>query len=162
VDPRCVQEALDGALTEILWRCASTGNNKIIICQNQNNFTAGAPLLSFSQQTHLKDYIRASKLDCISFIYSAVLSRGLDNILTDIDFEGSSLIGQYGYCSQELMNLLLIGIAHSNAFDNQIHLDGKILKGVPIQSDIGFLSLYEHYGSYQVRTSYSLIMGQMC
>lgn len=67
-----------------------------------------------------------------------------------MDFENCSLIGQHGYCSQELVNLLAIGSAISNTFDNEISLDGKILKGIPSKCDIGLLSLFEHYDSIKV------------
>jgi len=67
-----------------------------------------------------------------------------------MDFENCSLIGQHGYCSQELINLLAIGRAISNTFDNEIELDGKVLKGIPEQCDIGLLSLFEHYDSIKV------------
>jgi hypothetical protein len=68
-----------------------------------------------------------------------------------MDFPNSPLLGQHGYCSQELINLLLIGKCISNAFDNEILLEEKALKGITAQSDIGLLSLFEHYGSFQVR-----------
>lgn len=70
----------------------------------------------------------------------------------DIDFENCCLIGLHGYCSQELINLLLIGRAISNTFDHEIELDGKVLKGIPKRCDIGLLSLFEHYDSIKVGT----------
>lgn len=70
-------------------------------------------------------------------------------IVEDMDFD-SPLIGQHGYCSQELVNLLLHGKCISNVFDNEVNLDEKILHGIKAQSDIGFLSLFEHYGSCEV------------
>ena len=39
-----------------------------------------------------------------------------------MDGETSSLMGAHGYCSQEMVNLLLTGQAVSNTFDGQILL----------------------------------------
>ena len=43
--------------------------------------------------------------------------------LDDMDIESSPLIGAHGYCSQEMVNLLLTGQAVSNTFDGQIVLE---------------------------------------
>lgn len=56
---------------------------------------------------------------------------------------------------QELVNLLLTGKAVSNVFNNVIELDSgngniTILKGITSRSDIGLLSLFEHYDVCQV------------
>lgn len=67
-----------------------------------------------------------------------------------MDFENCSLVGQHGYCSQELINLLTIGKAISNTFDHEIELDGKVLKGISGPCDVGLLSLFEHYDSIKV------------
>ena len=53
---------------------------------------------------------------------------------------------------QELVSLLLTGEAVSNVFNGVMSLDtgtGEImpLRGISARSDIGFLSLFEHYGS---------------
>jgi len=74
-----------------------------------------------------------------------------------MDDPKSCLIGTHGYCSQEVVNLLLTGRASSNVFDNVITLDdGKesrsVLKGVTRRSEVGFLALFEHYNSCQVGT----------
>ena len=43
-------------------------------------------------------------------------------ILDEMDGESLSLMGAHGYCSQEMVNLLLTGQAVSNTFDGQILL----------------------------------------
>lgn len=53
------------------------------------------------------------------------------------------------------MNLLLTGKAVSNVFDDVIELNSgngniTILKGITSRSDIGLLSLFEHYDVCQV------------
>ena len=44
-----------------------------------------------------------------ALLYSALLSRGLANVRRDMDAPDLPLIGAHGYCSQELVNLLLTG-----------------------------------------------------
>lgn len=57
------------------------------------------------------------------------------------------LMGAHGYCSQEMVNLMLTGKATSNTFDGTKNFDTLILKGINAKVDIGFMSLFEHYGS---------------
>ena len=76
-------------------------------------------------------------------------------IADDMDSPGLALIGSHGYCSQEMVNLLLFGSAVSNTFDGDVTLgsapaDVTVLKGVSKRSDIGLLSLFEHYKSVTV------------
>ncbi|EDO33759.1 predicted protein [Nematostella vectensis] len=92
---------------------------------------------------------------CILLLYSAILTRTIKKVISDMDEPTNRLMGAHGYCTQEMVNLLMTGRAASNAFDNVIELDsggGKkmLLKGIDRQSDIGLLSLFEHYGSCQV------------
>ncbi|XP_045421107.1 probable ubiquitin carboxyl-terminal hydrolase MINDY-4 isoform X4 [Lemur catta] len=56
---------------------------------------------------------------------------------------------------QELVNLLLTGKAVSNVFNDVVELDSgdgniTLLRGIAARSDIGFLSLFEHYNVCQV------------
>ncbi|EDL88093.1 similar to hypothetical protein (predicted), isoform CRA_b [Rattus norvegicus] len=73
----------------------------------------------------------------------------------DFDVPTSHLIGAHGYCTQELVNLLLTGRAVSNVFNDVVELDSgdgniTLLRGIEARSDIGFLSLFEHYNVCQV------------
>ena len=59
---------------------------------------------------------------------------------------------------QELVNLLLTGRAVSNTFNDNVildsgsaHGDSVTLKGLSGRSEVGLLSLFEHYKSCQVR-----------
>jgi len=56
-------------------------------------------------------------------------------------------MGAHGYCSQEMVNLFLTGKATSNTFDGEKNLDTIVLKGITDISSVGFLTLFEHYGS---------------
>ena len=76
-----------------------------------------------------------------------------------MDEPNGKLMGAHGYCTQDMVNLLLIGRAVSNVFNDTVTLDGPpgekatVLRGVNKRSDVGLLSLFEHYKSCQVRTS---------
>ncbi|XP_035304446.1 probable ubiquitin carboxyl-terminal hydrolase MINDY-4 isoform X6 [Cricetulus griseus] len=83
-------------------------------------------------------------------------SRTNSNLVRqDFDVPTSHLIGAHGYCTQELVNLLLTGRAVSNVFNDVVELDSgdgntMLLRGIKARSDIGFLSLFEHYNVCQV------------
>ncbi|XP_027516449.1 probable ubiquitin carboxyl-terminal hydrolase MINDY-4 isoform X3 [Corapipo altera] len=92
---------------------------------------------------------------CILLTVSVILSRSINLVRNDFDVLTNRLIGSHGYCTQELVNLLLTGKAVSNVFNNVIELDSgngniTILKGITSRSDIGLLSLFEHYDVCQV------------
>ena len=72
-----------------------------------------------------------------------------------MDELGNILMGAHAYCTQDLVNLLLTGQAVSNVFNDTMELDSggeevTVLKGVNSRSDIGLMSLFEHYKSCQV------------
>jgi len=82
----------------------------------------------------------------LSFVYSLVLTRGPTQLQADMD-EVVALVGVFGHCSQELVNLCLTGRAVTNVFDGDVTFeDGDdILKlqGVQGEPAFGFLSALE-------------------
>jgi ubiquitin carboxyl-terminal hydrolase MINDY-3/4 len=79
-------------------------------------------------------------------VYSVLLTRGIDgedSVLSDMDqgFGACSMIGRHNYATQELVNLLLYGRAHSNVFDGTHSLPGEkpgefiVLRGTPFQGN---------------------------
>jgi ubiquitin carboxyl-terminal hydrolase MINDY-3/4 len=86
----------------------------------------------------------------VLFLYSVMLSRTLAKIVTDRDELASTMIGRHGYCTQEMVNLCLCGTAVSNVFDGDKSLDGTVFKGVKSRSELGYLSLFEHYNNLEV------------
>ncbi|KAJ3045390.1 hypothetical protein HDV00_010260 [Rhizophlyctis rosea] len=96
----------------------------------------------------------------IQFLYSLILTRGIDTIkMEDMDEPDVRLIGRHGYCTQEMVNLILTGQAISNVFDGDVQLGGgdgdddeggNLLKGIKHPVQFGYLTLYEHYGSLKV------------
>uniref|UniRef100_A0A8C5Z5D2 Ubiquitin carboxyl-terminal hydrolase MINDY n=1 Tax=Marmota marmota marmota TaxID=9994 RepID=A0A8C5Z5D2_MARMA len=98
---------------------------------------------------------QAGPYGCILLTLSAILSRSLELVRQDFDVPTTHLIGAHGYCTQELVNLLLTGRAVSNVFNDVVELDSgngniTLLRGITARSDIGFLSLFEHYNVCQV------------
>ena len=89
-------------------------------------------------------------------LYSVALTRGIAMVGRDADFPAALIMGN-GYCAQELVNLLLIGRAHSNVFDGEQRVgssaesgvgggdaeDGCRLRGIPRRAPVGFLTLFE-------------------
>jgi hypothetical protein len=61
---------------------------------------------------------------------------------------------------KELVNLIALGRAASNVFDDEYTLgegqDVKVLKGIKRPCQFGHLSLYEHYNSLQVRPLFAI------
>lgn len=89
----------------------------------------------------------------VQFLFSLILSRGIENVRNDMDERDSCLIGRHSYCTQEMVNLILLGEAISNLHDGNLDLGGeppKILKGVRFQPLFGQLSLFEHYQNLKV------------
>ena len=84
------------------------------------------------------------------------------SLLSSFLFRPSSLVPHLPLTSlspfshqQELVNLLLTGKAVSNVFNDVVELDSgngniMLLKGITSRSDIGLLSLFEHYSVCQV------------
>ena len=82
----------------------------------------------------------------VCLVFSVMLTVGLEQIMKDVDMEGTALVNEYGYASQELINSMLVGKACSNVHDGDKDMgDNFILKGIHKQSEIGFLTLFEHY-----------------
>ena len=113
---------------------------------------------------HLRFFTKKKGNGVVLLLYSCLLSRGVlpggSSIRDDFDtgLGGSlCLIGKHNYASQEMVNLLLTGRAVSNVFDGEKLLqnedgDGDDLKlhGLDKQSEIGFLTLFEHYECIRV------------
>ncbi|XP_025874883.2 probable ubiquitin carboxyl-terminal hydrolase MINDY-4 isoform X2 [Vulpes vulpes] len=118
-----------------------------------HSLTCYEELVTFLQQSIHQ--FEAGPYGCILLTLSAILSRSTELVRQDFDIPTSHLIGAHGYCTQELVNLLLTGKAVSNVFNDVVELDSgngniTLLKGIAARSDIGFLSLFEHYNVCQV------------
>ncbi|XP_048195485.1 probable ubiquitin carboxyl-terminal hydrolase MINDY-4 isoform X4 [Perognathus longimembris pacificus] len=161
------------AIADILWRAGSHQRAVVTLASGTQQFspmgkykadgvletlmlyslTCYEDLVTFLQ--HRVQQFEAGPYGCILLTLSAILSRSPELVRQDFDVPTSHLIGAHGYCTQELVNLLLTGRAVSNVFNDVVELDsgdGRItlLRGIAARSDVGFLSLFEHYNVCQV------------
>ncbi|XP_004856342.1 probable ubiquitin carboxyl-terminal hydrolase MINDY-4 isoform X2 [Heterocephalus glaber] len=161
------------AIADILWRAGSRKRAVVTLASGTQQFsptgkykadgvletlmlhsvTCYEELVTFLQ--HTVHQFEVGPYGCILLTLSAILSRSSELVRQDFDVPTSHLIGAHGYCTQELVNLLLTGRAVSNVFNDVVELDSgngniTLLRGISAQSDIGFLSLFEHYSVCQV------------
>ncbi|TPX49613.1 hypothetical protein SeLEV6574_g01358 [Synchytrium endobioticum] len=174
--------ALVSALSEMIWQATKkkTGEKKAIVTLLPNGSSAETSRLlgpcapdgiterlelhEFGSEVAVWEFIDQNlslftgngpnRYGILLFLYSVVMSRGPSVIASEMDEPDCRMIGKYGYCTQEMVNLLILGEAVSNVFDGQVNLDQKILRGVSTSTQIGYLSLFEHYDSLKVGAHY--------
>ncbi|KAF4674715.1 hypothetical protein FOL47_008764 [Perkinsus chesapeaki] len=156
------EDLLKDALAEILWRVVEGSSGKIHLVYGLDDperpdrasvatfDSQAAAVAALGSPQFLRQYAECAGL--VAFVYSAILTRGLEEVREDTDDpKGATMLGAHGYCTQELVNLLLVGRAVSNTFDGQQSLDGLVLTGIESAScPVGLLSLYEHFGCLEV------------
>ncbi|GAX10215.1 hypothetical protein FisN_3Lh412 [Fistulifera solaris] len=78
-------------------------------------------------------------------VMSVVASRGHAKLRAEFDDPiGTRLTGQFGHCSQELINALLTGQAVSNVFDNVLNPSGDMIcRGICAKPVVGYLTRLE-------------------
>ncbi|CAD8084678.1 unnamed protein product [Paramecium primaurelia] len=84
------------------------------------------------------------------FFYSLILTKGVEQIIQEMDSASNPLIGNHGHCTQEAVNLMLTGKAISNCFDGCKQIDELKIKGIEERSEIGFLTIFEHFQYLEV------------
>nr|XP_054767713.1 probable ubiquitin carboxyl-terminal hydrolase MINDY-4 [Lytechinus pictus] len=165
------------AICDIVWRAGQKRNAVIALPATKPHFSGGGRykndgltetinLNLFKSRDELAEYVQGNigvfteskGRGCILLLYSTLFSRTIDMVMEDMDNFENTLIGAHGYCTQEMVNLIVTGKAMSNVFNDTVELgsgkDVTRLKGLSGRSDIGFLSLFEHYKSCQVGTYY--------
>lgn len=166
-----LKEALIESLTAILHLI---NPNKMIVSIGRRSTDISNPDISFAKfiyfearnrsecleiiRNNIDSFSESRGLGVLQFIVSAILTRGIDELIKDMDFQTNTLIVEYGYCSQEIVNLLLTGRATTNVFDGLKVIGGHgqatYLKGIQAKSEIGFLSLMESYNYLIVGDNY--------
>ncbi|XP_030405831.1 probable ubiquitin carboxyl-terminal hydrolase MINDY-4 [Gopherus evgoodei] len=179
-DVRCLQpsdahrtKCLTLAIADILWRAGGNEKAVVALSSGRQQFTPAGKykadgifetliLHSVTKCEDLTIFLQQNihqfetgPFGCILLTLSVIFTRSIDLVRNDFDVSTNRLIGTHGYCTQELVNLLLTGKAVSNVFNDVIELDSgngniTILKGIINRSDIGLLSLFEHYDVCQV------------
>lgn len=166
------QEALVNALVEVLWTNIGDSKKAVLLSPGGGpaigwqQLRGNAPAI-FSSEGQLKaalqkrpwkeTFFQPSGSGLAALLLSAVLTRGAKAIAKqDADDERSAvMIGAHGYCTQELVNLMIFGRAYSNVFDGSKRIGSNadgfcVLQGAPRRAPVGFLSLFEAYKCIEV------------
>mmetsp|Transcript_22344 Transcript_22344/g.42117 ORF Transcript_22344/g.42117 Transcript_22344/m.42117 type:complete len:377 (+) Transcript_22344:30-1160(+) len=178
VDESLRQEALMDAVAEVLFR--NVGDNKKAVllvpsspsatvlnlsqvrCLQPALFTSYDQLRYHLNQRPYRDILfNPSGCGVAILLFSMVWTRGVEGC-RDRDFDDPKtgvMIGGHGYCTQELVNLMMFGRAYSNVFDGTKRLGSAkegwmVLQGAPRRPSIGFLSLFEAYQCIEVGSRY--------
>ena len=167
-------QSLEKSIVEMIWRCRVKENKVYLavlsmykqfslpIHSQPDGVTEHVKLISCSRKqelmsavhSHINEYEKG-KGSCVLLLYSTILTHGISEIRSEMDENGGKLMGLHNYCTQEMINLLLHGQAFSNAFDNSISLgENTMLRGITNQSEVGLLSLFEHYDSIKIGEYY--------
>ncbi|KAI8905935.1 hypothetical protein EDD86DRAFT_180181, partial [Gorgonomyces haynaldii] len=145
------QEALVEALAEMIWQA---GDGTAFVCMRSPDVISQLSTIqvrSHDQLIHvLEQHLGQFQTletyhGLIQFLVSVILTRGIQTIQKDMDQPTCTLMGRHGYCTQEMVNLLTLGYASSNAHDGAMEFGGSTLKGILGQAQVGQLSLFEHY-----------------
>jgi hypothetical protein len=142
-------EALLSSLAEVIMRAAS-GPTYIVVTGSS---LEALRIQSLNNEAEVRAALRAS-LPCLQsgigvllFVYSVLLTRGIDITKDDMDDREVPLVGRFGHCCQEAVNLVLTGRAVANVFDGEKELGeggaGLKLRGIDRPQDIGYLTLLE-------------------
>ncbi|KAJ3599332.1 hypothetical protein NHX12_033295 [Muraenolepis orangiensis] len=147
------------AAAEVLWRAGGRKTATLVITSGRSHFVTCFTAdnlndLQWLLEQHVQQF-ESGSFGCLLLSISAILSRSIAKVREDMDVSTNTLIGAHGYCTQELVNLLLCGQAVSNVFDDKVELDSgngssTLLKGIQHRCDIGLLSLFEHYNIFKV------------
>ncbi|ETV98157.1 hypothetical protein H310_08892 [Aphanomyces invadans] len=162
VTPQQATTALTQALAHIIWQAGTGGSCKVALIPGETPALDQIAVVQLNTRRELELYLtanieqfRASKgYGAVLVVASVMLTRGLATIEADMDAATGTvptLIGAHDYCTQEMVNLLLVGYACSNVFDGAKDLGGDggstsmVLRGVQKRSVVGFLTLFEAY-----------------
>lgn len=171
------QKALITAMTKILWQAGGQQRATVVLPYGECNwatmddyredqlteklhqfrFTEFSHLERFTKK-HLSFFESTNGNGCILFLYSVILSRSIERVTEDLGDPNSTLMGLHDSCSQAMINLMLTGRAAANVFNGDIEFNKRgrklphPLNGIKGRSEIGFLSLEEHFDpkSFQV------------
>eukprot|EP00933_Yihiella_yeosuensis_P063741 TRINITY_DN66981_c0_g1_i1.p1 TRINITY_DN66981_c0_g1~~TRINITY_DN66981_c0_g1_i1.p1 ORF type:complete len:382 (-),score=50.35 TRINITY_DN66981_c0_g1_i1:85-1230(-) len=178
VDDNLRQEALMDAIAEVLFRNAGDNKKAIFLvpssssavplnlaslrCLQPATFTSYEQFRYHLGQRPYRDLLfNPSGCGIPLLLYSLAWTRGLRQIKEQDadDPKTLALIGAHGYCTQELVNLMVFGRAYSNVFDGTKRLgsakDGWcVLQGAPRRPNVGFLSLFEAFKCIEVGSRY--------
>lgn len=171
------QRALITAMAKILWQAGGNKHATVALpcgeCSwitmeeyREDQLTEKLHLFRLTNFADLERFLKkqlsffesANGNGCILLLYSAILSRTIDRVIEDLGDPNSALMGPHDSCTQAIINLMLTGRAAANVFNGDIECNksgrklAHPLHGIKDRSEIGFLSLEEHFDpkSFQV------------
>ena len=133
VDPETRMNGLRFVLNRVLDRVNANSQKSPVILQLDSN------------NELVPSRLDICSLSLLEFAASVVATRTVEVVQSEMDDPSTCLIERFGHCSQELLNLMLIGKAVSNVFDREKSM-GILLRGIPddVEVDVGLLSELEH------------------
>lgn len=143
------QELLACALARILYAAAPT--SRYVWAEVSSRYSVirheFASIQALAEWLVTSSALETSPCPVLSFVYSLVLTRGIEVLKRDMDDASAPLVGVFGHCAQELVNLCLTGRAVTNVFDGNITFeddsDVLTLQGIQECPVVGFLSALE-------------------
>ncbi|KAL3163259.1 hypothetical protein ABBQ32_009658 [Trebouxia sp. C0010 RCD-2024] len=121
------------------------------LCNSATQLSCTSRLaLEAASRQQLRQFQEPSGYGLILLLFSLLLTHGVRQTRQDMDEPQTCLIAQHGYCSQDLVNLVLTGHATTNCFNGEQDVAGQQCRGVAQPAQLGFLSLFEWYGYMQV------------
>jgi hypothetical protein len=143
---------LIAALSEMLWKVAKEeggkrriylvsggGNGSLLDCEGIEIFAGSLEEVYIMVYDFKKNFVGEGNCGVAYFLFSAVLSRGVEEFMKGMDVQDNHIIGAHSTCTQELVNFLLVGVSSSNASDGNMMLgEGIELKGIPFRSEVKF------------------------
>ncbi|KXZ46708.1 hypothetical protein GPECTOR_41g672 [Gonium pectorale] len=173
ISPRSTEQqaALVAAVTETLWqaRPGPSAPAVLVLPEGEAGVSAaklGYDALSRTVAMHsattkeaLADLVRGALAvlmaeegwGVVLYVMSLALSRGIAAVRSDMDEPANGLLAKFCYCTQELVNLVMLGTATTNVFDGTKQLDGTTtLRGVNRRGKVGLLTLFEWYQYIEV------------
>ncbi|KND00033.1 uncharacterized protein SPPG_04377 [Spizellomyces punctatus DAOM BR117] len=153
------EEALWRGVAEVLWRAGGERFGRVVVGILQTPTPTPTPLnLTLHTLTTLPNLtiflIHHRPHHLLPLLYSLLLTHTPTLLQTEMDDPSTPLIATHGYCTQDLVNLILTGQAVSNVFNGTQQTDGYVMKGVQNTPPTGFLSLFESYGTIRVGSFY--------
>ena len=162
------QKALAKALSRIIKQAAQRSSSSLKIVSSNCTSTAGMSFRDYMNSLVVYTVTSSAGAESViasmagqlcekrgygllSFLLSVIITRNPSAIREDMDDPTCGLVGGYGYCTQDLVNLLLSGRAVTNVFDGDHNLDeSTVLHGIQAKARCGFLTIFEWYKHLEV------------
>eukprot|EP00899_Mesostigma_viride_P020195 jgi/Mesvir1/28177/Mv04737-RA.3 len=160
------QKALTVALARCIWRCGDQNVARLVLVSDKledKNVSydhlmrivkvfpcTSRVALEALIAAHVHQFMDPQGHGILLLLTSLILTRGISTVVEDMDDPNNALMGAHGYCTQDLVNLVNLGHAHSNVFDRELKVDDLVMRGVYERAEVGLLTLFEHFKYVEV------------